>query len=201
MTLCWEADPHTRPTFDALVQGLAEMNEDAASKPAVRDTSNSAAHDYRDDVAAHDYRDFTNGCTEVPQLISSTDASVQPRSHRPTRAEVQISSRRPTHVDQTTSDSDHLSDSTLGSAPPLARQDWFSLPARNVPPPPSDGDTNPQSEPILPINTAPTVDAPVGAVPEEADEPRLFFNRAAGLADTGTSRSSTLSTGWEETLI
>jgi hypothetical protein len=89
MTMCWEADPHTRPTFDAIIQGLIELRK---SRRATAD----ALKPIDDDLDSHDYLDFTNGCVDAPHRISLTESSTRARSHRPTREGLPIFSRRQT---------------------------------------------------------------------------------------------------------
>jgi hypothetical protein len=74
--MCWEADPHTRPTFEAIVQGLHETVN----------TTSSSSEARRADVETHDYHDFTNGCTEVPRRITSAE-SIESRSRRQSQIE------------------------------------------------------------------------------------------------------------------
>ena len=78
MTMCWEADPHARPTFEALVQGLVESSNDNTANAGTVDNAD-------DDIHSHAYHDFTRGCTEVPRLISSAESLERRGSRRATR--------------------------------------------------------------------------------------------------------------------
>jgi hypothetical protein len=93
MTMCWEADPHTRPTFDAIVHGLHE-------------SLLSHTDSRRISTDSFGYRDFTKGCTEVPRLITQSE-SMQRRAARQMRLALESSPTRselPTILDVDTTD-------------------------------------------------------------------------------------------------
>jgi hypothetical protein len=93
MTMCWEADPHTRPTFDAIVHGLHE-------------SLLSHTDSRRISTDSFGYRDFTKGCTEVPRLITQSE-SMQRRAARQMRLTLEASptrSKLPTILDVDTMD-------------------------------------------------------------------------------------------------
>ncbi len=75
MTMCWETDAHARPTFEAIIQGLLELCENDMADQATIDVDG-------DDIEQHTYHDFTNGCTEVPRLFSSSSSTELLESRR-----------------------------------------------------------------------------------------------------------------------